>query len=98
MANDVTGNPWVLDTAEDIDSGGMLQMIEFHPAATTNDLDVQDAAGNQLYLVQSVTDAAINLATTILKQEFDPPRNTTGLYLKVIDGGKVYIHWHRERN
>lgn len=99
-ANDWTDNPYEVDATEDKDIGGQIQLIEWHPDSTSDDLDIQDAGGGQLVLVKApaLGDYTGDHSSAIVKQTFDPPRPTTGIYVKVIDSGKVYIHLYKTRN
>jgi hypothetical protein len=98
MSNTWTGNPLELDTSEDKDMGGLIQSIEYHPNAADNDVDLEDASGYTLFKCRAPVGAPNHEAEGIIEKVFNPPRNTTGFYLKTIDGGTLYIHLYRSRN
>lgn len=104
-ANDWTTNPYVIDATEDSTHGGQIQMLEYHPDASGDVLDVQGESGNQLWYIQagSMADASADDSTTILKQEFNPPRPTYDIDIKRIGdatsgcSGTLYIHRYKTR-
>ena len=91
-ANDYDGNPYILDTAEDIDGAIEVQKIEFIPEATNDDLYVEDFLGNQLIKVRASGAAPNYEADEIITRDFDPPVEYRGVYLKIIDGGVLKIY------
>jgi hypothetical protein len=99
-ANDWTDNPIVIDATEDNSFSGIIQIIEWHPDSTSDDLDIQDAGGGQLILTKApaLGDYTNDHYSAKVERVFNPPRPTVGIYVKVIDSGKVYIHLYKTRN
>jgi hypothetical protein len=99
-ANVLSGNPLVLDTTTDasgIPNGGLVTAVEYHPNAANDDVDLRDSASNSLFLCRAPIGAPNHEAEGIIERRFDPPIPVAGLYLVTIDGGTLYVYYHRTR-
>ena len=94
--NDWTENPAVIDSAEDKDYATNLQVtverFEWHPSAADDDLSVENDAGEYMWTVRAVC-AATNGESQCVEYSMDWNRIETGVYVKTIDGGTLYIHY-----
>jgi len=103
--NDWATNPYVIDATEDSKHGGQIQMLEWHPDASDDVLDVEGEgeSGNKLWYIRAGITGNEDDADTILKQEFNPPRPTSNIYIKRIGdatsgcSGTLYIHLYKTR-
>ena len=89
MANNTTGNPWVLDTAANITTGKVkIIYMEWVPNAAANDLTIIDKAGNTIWDRDALTGGTAGM------EKFQPPTGfrANGFNLSVIDGGTLYVY------
>ena len=88
MAGNVTvNNPWVLDTAAVIRTGPVKVLrMEYHPAATTNVITIEDANGVISWTRTAVFDASHNGV-----QVMDTPMMFNGFEVAVITAGTLYV-------
>jgi len=94
MANDITGNPWILDTAATVVGSGtvvkILKMV-FYAGTAGDDLDVQNGAGKSIWKVKAAA------AATNYEDYAGVPFNipdifiTDGLIVGTIDGGELWV-------
>lgn len=96
MANDLTGNPWVLDTASatKLWSGPTYVVgMEWHPAAMDDDLEVQDALGNTKWKIRAASPATDDLSTGLEVWSLSETKAPwDGFLLKTIDSGTLYVY------
>lgn len=92
MANDLTKNPWIIDTAGATSTwtGPVhIRQMEWVPAAAGDDLTVTDKNGNTIW---SVTNA---LADGVAGKESIDLRGRTpwqGFIVSAIGGGTLYVY------
>jgi hypothetical protein len=88
MANNLTGNPLVVDTAAALISGmATILAMEWIPNAAADDLTVTDGTGKTIWDVDALTGG------TAGKEKFPLDRFVcTGLTVSVIDGGTLYVY------
>jgi hypothetical protein len=88
MANDITGNPWILDTAAFITKSPVrIKRMEWKPSAAADDLTVKDRHGD-VFWDRDALDAAPG------GDEFFEPGDSIrmmGFDLDTIDGGVLYV-------
>lgn len=90
MANDITKNPWVLDTAADITAEKIvITKMVWKPNAAANDLTVLDHEGGTKWDVDALAAAPAG------NEFFDiaEPMVFYGFNLSVIDGGTLYVYF-----
>ncbi|RLI17970.1 hypothetical protein DRO54_10780, partial [Candidatus Bathyarchaeota archaeon] len=93
MANDLTGNPLIIDTTTGAAITGevRIQAIvwahnEDHPIAADNDLTITNTAGRVIFQMRQPT--AGESAQLILGGSI----RTDGVKVTVLDGGEVFIY------
>jgi len=100
MANVITGNPLILDTAADnIIAAGtkvMISKIKFFPTDKDQTCQIEDAA-EVVKSKQTTTDigTATNAILPEPESDFDPPLYCDGLSLGVLTAGSVHIYLAR---
>ncbi len=90
MANNINGNPWILDSAAVIKTTPVnINTMEWIPNATSDNLTILDNAGNEFWDVDALTGGTAGKETFKLSR----PIKVNGFNLSVIDGGtlRVYI-------
>ena len=89
MANDITGNPWILDTAESVTTNPFrCKYIEWTPEADGDDLLLVDNAGNTIWTRKAIAgDANQGISED---KRIDGTLN--GLSITTIDSGTVYVY------
>lgn len=97
MANEITGNPLILDTAAATDVIANLMLITavkftVDSGGTDNDTCVlTDKNGKVIY------EEILNIVTSGVVQappmNFVPPLPSNGLRCTTLSGGKVYVYW-----
>lgn len=101
MANDITNNPLVLDTA---DAGDVIANL-FRITAIKFTVDAGGADNDTCVLTDKVGkviyEEILNVATSGTLQappmNFIPPLKTNGLRCTALSGGKVYVYWDGEQ-
>ena len=92
MANDATGNPWILDSAAVITTNMVnVQGMEYHPNAVDNDLIVKDCAGTIKWQTRAIAPSNAHQSSGKETWEFGPTI-FNGFDLATIDGGTLYVH------
>jgi hypothetical protein len=93
MANDLTGNPLVVDTAAVLTTDPKrLQKMRWHPNDANNDCVVQHADGSALWPIRSITTSANNESAGIEEIDFNPAFPARGIKVASLTGGKLYIY------
>ena len=92
MANDLTKNPWVLDTASSTsiwDGPVYINKIDWVPAAANDDLVITDKNGGPIW---SVTNALTGGRAGLESQDLrgNPPYQ--GFIISTLGGGTVYVY------
>ena len=87
MANDLTGNPWVIDTAAVITTGpATVLKSEWQEPTAADDLTILDNGGNTIYDDNAIAGGSgIRLEVKIAGQ-------MNGFNVSVIDGGTLYVY------
>lgn len=89
MAKDITGNPWVCDTAESITTyPTRVNYMEWTPTTDGDDLLVVDNSGNTLWSIKAI--AADTNQGISYKKDFNTSLN--GITITTIDHGTLYVH------
>lgn len=91
MANDLTKNPWVLDTAgatSTFTGPVYINRMRFVPAAAGDDLTVTDKNGNTIWQLTNVLADGI-AGSEEIDLRGNPPYQ--GFILSVIGGGTLYV-------
>ena len=93
MANDLTKNPWVVDTAAVLSTDiVLLQKLTYHPAADDNDLLVVDGTGSIIWAIRGAGSANLYDSTYILSEDFGGSgKAVRGVTVTTIDGGSLHI-------
>jgi len=89
MANNTTGNPWVLDTAATISINPVpINYMEWVPGDAGDDLTITDIGGNTIWDRDALTGGNAGM------EFFNPARayKSNGFILSVIDGGTLYVY------
>ena len=88
MANNLTGNPWVIDTAAVITTGPVrVVSAEWQEPTAGNDLTILDNSGNTIYDDNAIAGGSgIRLEVKIADTLFN------GFNVSVIDGGTLYVY------
>ena len=87
MANDFSKSPWILDTAAVIrEDPVLIKRMEYHPAATTNVVTIEDKDGDISWTRTAVFDASSGGV-----QVWDKEMVFDGFELAVITAGKLYV-------
>ena len=88
MANNLTGNPWIIDTAATITTGLVtVTAAEWQEPTAADDLTITDNAGNTIYDDNAVAGGTgIRLEVKIANTQFN------GFIVSVIDGGTLYVY------
>jgi outer membrane protein assembly factor BamB len=92
VANNTTGNPWILDTAAVLSTNLVyVDKMVYIPNAADNDLIVEDNAGKVIWQVRAI--AASANYESVGMETFDGPILCNGFEVATIDGGslKVYL-------
>jgi len=95
MANDITGNPWILD--EDattvVATGTKVKILKmmFYAGTAGDDLHVTDGAGKDFWRVRAA--AAATNYEDYAGIPFDPPEPIVidGMIIATIDGGALWV-------
>jgi len=96
MANNLGGNPWVIDTAGLITSDPLrVQKMRWHPNASDNDCTVCHADGSPIWPIRAIASAANNESVGCEEVDFNPPWPCYGLRVLAIDGGTLYVYVHK---
>lgn len=100
MSNDYTNKrTWEIDTAEDINGTFLVDGFEYYPAAKGNDLDIEDAGGDKIWIVRGIAGAPNNESYGIERKMFiSSPRKCRGIYVKTIDAGTLYVYLNDASN
>ena len=86
MANNISGNPWILDTAESIKTTPVkILYMEWVPNAAADDLTIVDVVGNVIWDRDALAGGTPGIETF-------PNYRSNGFNLSVIDGGKLYVY------
>jgi hypothetical protein len=89
MANDITGNPWILITAEEItDKPFRCKYLEWTPTTSGDDLLVVDNAGNTIWTRKTI--AADSNQGISEEKRIDGVLN--GMTITTIDHGTLYVY------
>jgi len=89
MANNTTGNPWVLTDAASIKTTPIkIVFMEWIPNAEADDLTILDVGGNTIWDKDALGGG------TAATERFAPGKavKRNGFNLSVIDGGTLYVH------
>lgn len=89
MANNTTGNPWILDTAGVITTQPVnVITMEWVPNAADDDLTINDTSGNVIWDRDALTGGTAGM------EKFGPSKffRANGFNLSVIDGGTLYVY------
>jgi hypothetical protein len=92
MANDWDANPRVIDAAGN--NGSLVENIksfEWHPAAASDDLEIQDDAGNILWKIRASIGGS-NHEDYAAQAKYLNRKGIRGVVIATIDGGTLYIH------
>ena len=88
MANNLTGNPWIIDTADTITTGPVYVVsAEWQEPTAADDLTIVDNSGNTIY-----DDNAIAGGTGIRLEVKLGGAVYNGFIVSVIDGGTLYVY------
>jgi tetrahydromethanopterin S-methyltransferase subunit H len=89
MANDITGNPWILDIAGSVTTSPFkCNYLQWTPTTDGDDLLVVDNAGNTVWPLKAIA-ADANQGISYEKR-IDGSIN--GLSITTIDNGTLYVH------
>ena len=89
MANDTTGNPWVLDTAGVITTNPfVVKRMVWTPTTVSDDILVQDNSGGTVWSLKAIA-ADSNQG---ISYELVLDGSLNGLNLVTIDHGTLYIY------
>jgi len=94
MANDVLGNPYVLDTAGSaVAVGSQLKILRmtFYAAVAGDDIDVANGAGRSFWKIRAVSAAANFEDYAGVHFELIEPFIVDGLSITTIDGGELWV-------
>lgn len=91
MANDWSKNPIVIDTAEHKAGVYNIKMLEWHPGADNDDLEVRDSHGNMLWKVRASMGAPNSEDYAIQERSLNRS-GVQDIHIVTIDGGVLYIH------
>lgn len=95
MANDITGNPYILDTATDSVSptGAFheIYMVRWTSGSVADAISLQDAAGKVKW------SATGTIANNVDYSYFQPALAMNGLKIPTLGSGKVYVYAKRTR-
>jgi hypothetical protein len=92
MANDLTKNPWVIDTAGATSTWTgpvYIQKIRWVPAAAGDDLVINDKNGEEIF---SVTNALTGGVAGTIKEDFIGMPPYHGFNVATIGGGTLYVY------
>ena len=92
MANDLTKNPWVIDTAGATSTWTgpvYIKSMRWVPAAAGDDLTVTDKNGNTIWTVTNALTGGVAGTLTIDLKEMPPFQ---GLIVSAIGGGTLYVY------
>jgi hypothetical protein len=93
MANVITGNPWILDTAGVITTNPTsIAKIRYYPNAADNDLSIGHGDGTVVWVTRAIATASSNESTGQEEIVFDPPLAFSGFKVNTIDAGTVYVY------
>ena len=89
MANDITGNPWILDTAGSVTTSPFkCQYLKWTPTTDGDDLLIVDNAGNTVWSLKAI--AADSNQGIDYKEPIEGVIN--GLSITTIDNGTLYVY------
>lgn len=86
MANDLSRNPWSLDTAAVITTDKVrVKSLRWYTKSATagDDISVEDAHGEKIW--ESVADGSNYVEAQLIEEDFE------GFELAVIDSGVLYV-------
>jgi hypothetical protein len=87
MGNDITTNPWILDTAAVIrDDFLEIERMEYHPDSTGNIIQLEDKNGRIIWYRRAVYDASSDGV-----QVWDQPYTFNGFEVATITAGELYV-------
>lgn len=93
MSNNLTGNPYIVDTAGIISSAPVFvkRMVWQEPAAAAEDLTVKDSEGKVLW------DENSHAGGTGISIEQEMEIDCNGITVETIDSGMLYIYYEKYR-
>lgn len=92
MANDLSGNPWIVDTAGVIAVDPLrVTKMRWHPNAADNDLLVSHGDGAVVWPIRAIAAASSNESVGCEEINFSPPFPFRGLKVVSIDAGTLYV-------
>lgn len=97
MSNSYTNKRvWEIDSAEDINGTFLVDRFEFHPAAKNQTLDMEEANGDQIWVVRSIASASNDEAYGIESKVYSTPKKCRGIYIKTITDGTLYVELNKK--
>lgn len=101
MANVVTGNPFILDTAADDVVAGIVEITKIRwvgATAVDHTAQLEDAAERVIW---AATTTDIGTATNVIvpepESDFNPPLKVQGISVGALESGKLYVY-HKSPN
>jgi hypothetical protein len=93
MANNLTKNPWILDTAGVVTANPTsVAKIRWYPNAANDDLSIGHADGSVVWITRAIAAASANESVGQEEIVFQPPMSFSGMAINVLDAGKVYVY------
>ena len=93
MAKDITGNPWILDTAEVIVTTPLrVKAMEWRPeTAAGDDLSVTDNGGSEVWTEKAIAVDASGMIAYLWAAGMGDPVTVNGLTVATIDSGTLRV-------
>jgi hypothetical protein len=92
MANDVTGNPWILDTAELVFNGQVRVMkMVFYAGTANDDLAVSNGRGKSIWKVRAAAAATNYEDYAGIPMDFSESLIVEDFTITTIDGGELWV-------